>query len=102
MAWSNKSRQARGYGAKWGRARKAALARDQYLCQPCRASGRITPATEVDHILPKAKGGTDHLDNLQSICTPCHINKTTRDNGGRPRPTIGLDGWPIGGAGSES
>ena len=29
---------------------------------------------EVDHILPKARGGTDHKDNLQLLC--CHCNRT--------------------------
>ncbi len=27
---------------------------------------------EVDHILPKSRGGTDHLDNLQLLCSGCN------------------------------
>ncbi len=97
MAWSSKTRQERGYGASWGRARRAALARDKHLCQPCFATGRVTVATQVDHILPKAKGGTDELSNLQSICVPCHKSKTIKDAGGvaKPKPVYGLDGWPV-------
>ena len=30
---------------------------------------------EVDHILPKSKGGTDHADNLQLLCTHCNKSK---------------------------
>ena len=52
----------------------------------------MTPATQVDHIKPKAKGGTDDWDNLQSICDRCHDAKTKQDMG--VRPAIGLDGWP--------
>lgn len=33
---------------------------------------------EVDHILPKKKGGTDHADNLQLLCSGCN-----RAKGGR-------------------
>ena len=59
---------------------------------PCKRVGRATPATQVDHIKPKAKGGTDDWDNLQSICDRCHDAKTKQDMGARP--AIGLDGWP--------
>lgn len=92
--YPKESRQSRGYGAEWQKIRKVALERDHYLCVPCRKQGLVTEAKQVDHILPKEKGGTDDLENLQSICIPCHEEKTLRDVGHRPRPTIGLDGWP--------
>ena len=34
---------------------------------------------EVDHIVPRAKGGTDHLDNLQLLCG--HCNRVKGDRG---------------------
>jgi len=34
---------------------------------------------EVDHIIARAKGGTDHLDNLQLLCG--HCNKVKGDRG---------------------
>lgn len=98
MAWSKESRQARGYGASWDRLRKVILVRDGYLCQPCLRNGTPTPATQVDHVKPKAKGGTDALGNLQAICGPCHEAKTILDAGGKVKVAIGLDGWPIGDA----
>jgi 5-methylcytosine-specific restriction protein A len=55
----------------------------------------VTPAHAVDHITPKAKGGTDDLHNLQAICRACHLDKTLRDNGRRVKRRIGVDGWPI-------
>ncbi len=30
---------------------------------------------DVDHILPRAKGGTDHPDNLQLLCSGCNRSK---------------------------
>lgn len=33
---------------------------------------------EVDHIVPRAKGGTDHLDNLQLLCGYCNRVKGHR------------------------
>lgn len=80
-ATSKKSKQARGYGAEWGRLRIIVLKRDKYLCQPCLRLGRVTRATEVDHIVPKHLGGTDDPANLQSICNPCHKAKTARERG---------------------
>lgn len=96
MAWSRESRHARGYGSVWDKLRLRILARDKRLCQPCKRKGRITAGNEVDHVTPKAKGGTDDEANLECICTECHKAKTTRENGGEPRvrQTIGLDGWP--------
>ena len=96
MAWSSESRHKRGYGKEWDKARRLALQRDNGLCQPCLAAGRVTRASQVDHIKPKAHGGTDELSNLQSICKDCHDIKTAEDEGRslKPRITIGEDGWP--------
>lgn len=32
----------------------------------------------IDHIIPKAKGGTDHKENLQLLCNACNSTKGTR------------------------
>jgi len=69
----------RGYGYKWKKVRGQALERDSYLCQSCLKQGIVTRATDVDHILNKAQGGTDDLDNLQSLCNPCHKRKTIEE-----------------------
>lgn len=97
MAWSTESRHARGYGTRWTKLREARLRIDSYLCVPCSKERRTTPATEVDHVQPKAKGGTDDMDNLQSICSECHKAKTARDEGRQRRRETGADGYPTGG-----
>ena len=38
--------------------------------------GQIVAASEVDHILPRSRGGTDAWHNLQALCKPCHSKKT--------------------------
>lgn len=66
-------------GRPWRRKREAVLKRDGYLCQPCKRAGRITEATEVDHVVNLAEGGTDDATNLQGICTECHKVKTQEE-----------------------
>lgn len=82
--WANTQRgntTQRGLGWAWQKLRERVLERDCGLCQPCKRAGRITPATEVDHIHNRAEGGTV-LDeaNAQSICAPCHKAKTAEES----------------------
>jgi 5-methylcytosine-specific restriction protein A len=78
-ATTRTSSHARGYGFAWTLLRKQVMTRDKGLCQVCWADHRIGLATEVDHIVAKAKGGSDDLANLQSICHACHVAKTAGD-----------------------
>ena len=32
---------------------------------------------EVDHMVPRSRGGTDHKSNLQLLCSPCNRIKAT-------------------------
>lgn len=85
------SRQARGYGADWDRRRARILRRDGYRCQckECKDGGFITPATDVDHIIPRADGGSDDDDNLQALGHECHRRKTANENAARRRALTG-------------
>ena len=95
------SRHDRGYGSQWVKLRAMILQYDSHLCQPCKRAGRVTPATQVDHIIPKAQGGEDEADNLQSICDECHNAKTAQESAeaqGRtvkPRLQFDAKGYPI-------
>ena len=68
------------------------------LCAECQRHKRVTPAQELDHVVPLFKGGADEPGNWQGLCKPCHQVKTQRDLGNRPARRIGLDGFPVEGA----
>ena len=68
-----------GHGSKWDSIRARVLKRDKGLCQLCLRAGVVREAKTVDHIIPKAHGGTDADSNLQSLCWPCHKAKTARE-----------------------
>ena len=45
-------------------------------CTGCRTHFPFRNLT-IDHVLPQAKGGTDHADNLQLLCGACNSTKGT-------------------------
>lgn len=45
------------------------------ICKVCDRNASV----EVDHIIPKARGGDNSDENLQGICGECHTQKTTRE-----------------------
>ncbi len=47
-------------------------------CAGCGTHFLLGPLLEVDHIIPKSKGGTDHKENLQLLCTGCNKMKGDR------------------------
>jgi 5-methylcytosine-specific restriction protein A len=68
----------RGYDARWRKVRKRFL-RAHPLCAECERLGFVTAATDVDHIMPKNRGGADTEDNLQALCHAHHSAKTMRE-----------------------
>ncbi|QBH98422.1 HNH endonuclease [Limnobaculum zhutongyuii] len=74
-----KSRHERGYGSSWDRLKPIVMKRDRYLCQNCLRNDIVISGTTVDHIIPKARGGSDELCNLELLCVPCHRRKTARE-----------------------
>jgi len=72
--------------AKWRRLRAWWLARNPLCCDPegiHEHRREAMPATEVDHILPRAQAPelSYSLMNLQSMCKSCHSHKTNRERG---------------------
>lgn len=57
----------------WQKTKAAVLRRDRHKCRDC--GGR---ATTVDHVWPRAWGGSDHPSNLEAVCEPCHDKRTAR------------------------
>lgn len=50
--------------------------RDNYTCVECGAKKEDGATLHIDHIIPVSKGGTDELDNLQTLCSDCNLNKS--------------------------
>ena len=63
----------------WKAARLAAKRRDGWRCVRCRSRVGL----EVDHIEPRERRPdlALTLDNLQTLCRECHIDKTRADKG---------------------
>jgi 5-methylcytosine-specific restriction endonuclease McrA len=53
------------------------LARDNYTCQHCGATGARAELT-IDHITPVSVGGTNAESNLQTLCRSCNSRKGAR------------------------
>ena len=50
--------------------------RQEGICGGCRILFPFRNLT-VDHVIPRSKGGSDHLDNLQLLCGACNSAKGT-------------------------
>lgn len=60
-------------GGDWQKIRLTILNRDNHQCAYC---GR--EATEVDHIIAIANGGTNEPSNLVAACKPCNGRKSDK------------------------
>jgi len=52
--------------------------RDRFQCTYCGVPG-TEAELEVDHIVPLAKGGSNHMSNLTTACRKCNAKKGTHD-----------------------
>lgn len=69
----------RGYGRKHQIARDR-LIRAHPFCVECEKAGRVVMTTVLDHIVPKAEGGTDDVANLQGLCDEHSKYKTANES----------------------
>jgi len=85
----------RGYDVHWRRARADFLAANPH-CVMCRAEGRQTQATVVDHVQPHRGDPALFWDrsNWQGLCDTHHSSTKQAQEKGHTRPLIGTDGWP--------
>jgi len=51
----------------------------KFRCELCGVSAD-TKALEVDHIMPRNKGGSDDISNLQALCYSCNAMKRDKDS----------------------
>jgi len=75
------SARRRGYDRDWERIRAEHLELEPW-CRFHLELGDRVPATEVDHILARRRGGTDDHSNLRSLCKPHHSRRTAIDQSG--------------------
>ena len=76
--------------------RKAKLLKTQKgKCNWCSLIFKHDDILEVDHIIPKAKGGTDYYKNLQLLHRHCHDKKTEIDGSNESpfKPAKLPQGW---------
>jgi ATP adenylyltransferase len=62
-----------------GTLRYEVLKRARFRCELCGVSADVR-VLEVDHIVPRSRGGTDDPDNLQALCYRCNAMKRDRDD----------------------
>lgn len=74
--WSHR-RKSSGYIK--GTVRYRILSRAKFRCELCGISAD-QKALEVDHIVPRNKGGADDESNLQSLCYSCNAMKRDTDD----------------------
>lgn len=74
------SKRSNLYNRRWRKA-SAMWLRNHPLCVHCEKKGLITPACEVDHIVPHRGSQAIFWDetNWQSLCKPHHSAKTARE-----------------------
>ena len=60
----------------WLTLRDMAFERDGYLCTYC---GDESGPFEIDHIIPRIKGGENTLDNVTVACRRCNRSKKDRE-----------------------
>ena len=53
--------------------RRAVFARDEWTCQYCAA-----PAENLDHVIPRSRGGTHTWENVVAACRRCSAKKENR------------------------
>ncbi len=60
-------------------AREQALERDGHKCVQCGSEEYL----QVDHICERTDGGSNYLENLQTLCKSCHNKKTAESRRAR-------------------
>lgn len=76
QAWVKSPKATKRITGRRLQAMRAELFARQPLCVRCESNGRVTLATQRDHIKPLAEGGADDASNEQGLCEACHEEKS--------------------------
>lgn len=76
QAWAKRPNARRRVTGRRLQADRRRLFSGEPLCRACHSVGRVTLATERDHIVPLSEGGADEPSNIQPLCGECHKEKT--------------------------
>jgi len=76
-------RRGRVNNKSWSLKRERVLERDGWVCRGCgirvvSIEDPVPHQAHIDHIIPKAMGGDDHLSNLQVLCRGCNMDKADK------------------------
>lgn len=61
------------YRARASLSRRGVFVRDNHECQYCGA-----PAQNLDHVIPRSRGGKHEWENVVAACIPCNTRKEDR------------------------
>ena len=75
-AWTKKAKGTKRITGRRLQSMRADLFARSPLCAECERNGRVTLATERDHIKPLFDGGLDDDTNVQGLCEVCHDEKS--------------------------
>ena len=78
-AWAKPATATKRITGRRLQAMRAELFTREPLCAVCQRLGRVTLATQRDHIKALAEGGADDASNVQGLCTTCHDAKTKEE-----------------------
>lgn len=57
---------------RWRKLRRSVLERDHHTCYRCEKVSKNGKGLGVHHIIPRDDEGSDDMDNLITLCHPCH------------------------------
>lgn len=64
-----------------GKKRETVYVRDNYKCYLCGfdvSSSKGDRRRTIDHLIPRSRGGSNHIDNLATCCLLCNMDKGSK------------------------